>query len=116
MYGRHVSPFVLQACVWGGMLELGADFAKSVNIFEVNTKDSMTHINIDDYLNYFYNAGWCCMEMSDYGAASSFFVDVISTPAEAVHALVMDSLKKLYLISLLSDGKKFILPGYVFGA
>jgi len=73
---------------------------------------SKTDIQPMDALLYFYYGGMIYIGLKQYKRARDFFVLAISSPAQVLSAIVVESYKKFILVSLLIEGQVSTLPKY----
>jgi COP9 signalosome complex subunit 3 len=110
---RTVTPMdadVLQLCLLAGTYGVAERELDTLHIFEVDPE--MTCLATVDFLRYWYYAGMVRCGLKQWASALDCFRIAISSPAQAVSAVVVESYKKMILVSLIETGEKPSLPVY----
>lgn len=81
---------------------------------DITTIASTEDVNLDAkyFLLYYYYGGMVYSAMKNYERALYFFEVAISTPAQAMSHIMLESYKKYILISLILHGKLNAVPKY----
>eukprot|EP01041_Mallomonas_annulata_P001282 gene1282-2474_t len=90
------------------MYSYGYKLINSTIILQINPKSS--YITPIDYLRYFYYSALICIGVRDYTVAIDNLLQVITTPAMVLSAIVIHAIKKIRLLSLIESGVLFTMP------
>lgn len=90
------------------MYSVAFRFLREVDIVEISpTKCPLTTA---DFLRYFYYAGVVYATLRKYKEALESFDQVLSTPAQALSAIAVESFRKAVFVSLLTTGQPYAIP------
>ena len=98
----------LQACIDAQMYSFATNVINDTIILEIDTNN--TSLSSLDYLKYFYYSGICFIGTGNMSEALDYFNQVITTPSSAISEIVVCTLKKARLLSLILTGRLYELP------
>jgi len=101
---------VLQLCISSGMYTFGASFIRQSQVMAVDP--NVSGLTSSDFLRYFYYAGIIFIGVRDFAGASDSFMQILTTPAQAISAIAKEAFKKARLVSLIETGQALELPKY----
>jgi COP9 signalosome complex subunit 3 len=109
---EHLTPvhaLLAQVCL------LSKNYQMAVQVLDRDVTEidpAKTDIQPIDALLYFYYGGMIYIGLKQFKRAREFFSLAISSPAQVLSAIVVESYKKFILVSLLIEGQNGTLPKY----
>ncbi|CAM9706532.1 unnamed protein product [Chrysoparadoxa australica] len=101
---------MLHCCIMAKCYGVAVDYLDHNSMFEILPKAA--GLTAPNYLLYFYYAGVAYIGKRRWADAMASLMIAITTPANAISAIVLEALKKLTLVGLIHNGEPPELPKY----